>query len=214
MTAVVGRGVRIEVADTFAAAKTISAITLANPGVATSTAHGLADASVGYLSGITGMVQLEGMAIRVNNPLTNTFELEAVDTTLFPAFSGTCQFTPVSTWQTVGIATGYGIGGGEADKLDNTTLLDDIKQELNGYLAAQSVSINVNAETFNSASMTKIEGAARTNTALLFRVTLKDGSVRVFRGEPSLPGEDVQRGQIGTGAFSVTVKGFVVKTPA
>lgn len=214
MTAVIGRGVRVEVAATYAAAKTVSAISLASPGVATSTAHGLTDATVGYLSGISGMVQLEGMAVRVDAPATNTFNLESLDTSGFSAFSGTCSFTPVATWQTLGIATSYSIGGGEAEKLDNTTLLDDVKQELNGQLASQSVSINVNAETFNSAAMALIEAAARSATSVVFRITLKDGSVRVFRGEPSLPGEDVQKGAIGTGSFSVSVKGFVIKTPA
>lgn len=214
MTAVIGRGVRVEVAATYAAAKTVTAITQASPGVATSAAHGLTDGTVGYLSGISGMVQLEGMAVRVDAPATNTINLESLDTSAFSAFSGTCSLTPVATWQTLGIATSYSIGGGEAEKLDNTTLLDDVKQELNGQLASQSVSINVNAETFNSAAMALIEAAARAANSLVFRITLKDGSVRVFRGEPSLPGEDVQKGAIGTGSFSVSVKGFVIKTPA
>lgn len=214
MTAVIGRGVRVEVAATYAAAKTVSAITLASPGVATSTSHGLTDATVGYFSGVTGMVQIEGMAARIDAPATNSFNLETLDTTAFSAFTGTCSFTPVATWSTLGIATSYAIGGGEAEKLDNTTLLDDVKQELNGLLASQSVTINVNAETFNSAAMTLIENAARNATSAVFRITLKDGSVRVFRGEPSLPGEDVQKGSIGTGTFGITVKGFVIKTPA
>ena len=205
MTAVIGRGVKVEIAATYADAKTVSAITQASPGVATSTAHGLTDATVGYLSGITGMVQLEGMAVRVNNPLTNTFELETLNTASLSAFTGTCNFTPVATWSTIGIATSYAIGGGEAEKLDNTTLLDDIKQQINGLLAAQSVSINVNAETFNSAAMQLVEDAARNASDVVFRITLKDGSVRVFRGQPSLAGEDVQR---------VTVKRFVIKAAA
>lgn len=214
MTAVIGRGVRVEVAASYSVAKVVSAITLANPGVVTSAAHSMTDGTVGYLSGISGMVQLEGMACRVNAPAANTFELESLDTTALSAFTGTCSFTPVATWATLGIATGYNVGGGEAEKLDNTTLLDDIKQELNGLLASQSVSINVNAETFNSAAMALVEAAARNATSIVFRITLKDGSVRVFRGEPSLPGEDVQKGAIGTGSFSVTVKGFVIKAAA
>lgn len=214
MTAVVGRGVKVEIAATYSAAKTVSAITNASPGVATSTAHGLTDATVGYLSGITGMVQIEGMAVRVNNPLANTFELESLNTTSFSTFTGTCSFTPVATWSTIGIATSYSVGGGEAEKLDNTTLLDDVKQLINGLLAAQTVSINVNAETFNSAAMQLVEDAARASSDVVFRITLKDGSVRVFRGQPSLAGEDVQRGAIGTGTFSVTVKGFVIKAAA
>ena len=161
------------------------------------------------------MLKLEFLLTPVLAPdLKYYINLESLDTSAFSAFSGTCSLTPVATWQTLGIATSYSIGGGEAEKLDNTTLLDDVKQELNGQLASQSVSINVNAETFNSAAMALIEAAARAANSLVFRITLKDGSVRVFRGEPSLPGEDVQKGAIGTGSFSVSVKGFVIKTPA
>lgn len=214
MTAIVGRGVRIEVAATYAAAITVTAISQAKPGVATAAAHGLVNGAVGHFTSVEGMVQLENQAARVANQATNTFELQGLSTLAFPAFTGSALFTPVSTWQTIGIATAYNIGGGEADKLDNTTLLDDIKQELNGLLAAQTVGFSVNAETFNSAAMDLVEDAARANSSMTFRITLKDGSTRVFRGEPSLPGEDVQKGSIGTGQFSVTVKGFVVKTPA
>lgn len=214
MTAVIGRGVRIEVAATYAAAKTVSAITNEATAAATSTAHTLVDGTVGYLSGVTGMVQVEGMAVRVDNPTTDAFDLQSLNTTNFSAFTGTCSFTPVATWATIGIATSYSIGGGDAEKLDNTVLLDDVKQEINGLLASQSVSINVNAETFNSQSMQLIEDAARGAQAMVFRVTLKDGSIRCFRGEPSLPGEDVQKGAIGTGSFTVTVKGFVIKATA
>lgn len=214
MTAVIGRGVRVEIAATYSPSKTITGITQAKPGVATSSAHGLADKSVGYLSGIGGMVQIEGMAIRVANGATNDFELQALDTTGFSAFSGTCSFTPVATWATIGIATSYSIGGGDAEKLDNTVLLDDVKQELNGLLASQTVQIGVNAETYNSAAMQIVEDAARSAVPAVFRITLKDGSTRVWRGEPSLPGEDTQKGAIGTGSFGVSVKGFVLKTPA
>jgi len=36
----------------------------------------------------------------------------------------------------------------------------------------------------------------------------------VFRAEPSLPGEDVQQGQVGTGSLDMAVKGFVLKLAA
>ena len=44
---IIGRGVRVEVGKTEGSAKTVTAITLADPGVATSTAHGLTTKSVG-----------------------------------------------------------------------------------------------------------------------------------------------------------------------
>lgn len=214
MTTIIGRGVRVEVQKTIGGAKTISAISQATEGVAASTAHGLTAGTVGYLTSVEGMVQLEGMACRVKAPTTDAFTLEGLDTTAFPAFSGTALFTPITAYDTLGEATGFSIGGGEAEKLDDTALIHDVKQELPGLLAAQTVSININAQTSPSVAMTTIETAARNAADLGMRVTYKDGAVRVFRGSPSLPGEDVQKGSIGTGSFSVTVKGFVIKGAA
>ena len=210
MGTIIGRGVRVEIGKTEGAAKTISAITLAKPGVATSAAHGLANKSVGYLLAVAGMVQLEGQAARVANQATNTFELENVNTTNYPAFTaGT--FVPVTAWSTLGESTSYQIPDGTADKLDNTVLLDDNKQELNGLLAAQSITFGLNAQDVSSDALALIEDAAVNQTYLVFRITLKSGATRVFRGQPSLPGENVQRGAIGTGSSNVSVKGVVVK---
>lgn len=213
MTAIIGRGVKVEIEKTVGAAKTVSAISLAKPGVATSAAHSLANKSIGYFLGVTGMVQLDGQAVRLANQATNTFELEDIDTTDYAAFtSGT--FVPVTAWATMNTATSYQIGGGDADPLDNTTLIDDIKQELNGLLGAQNVAFNLNSETISGEAMAIIKAAARKSASLTVRITLKDGSVRVFRGQPSLPGENVQKGAIGTGNLTFKVKGFVTEGAA
>ena len=214
MTSIVGRGVRVEIGATYGTPVTISAITQDNPGQATSTGHAQANKTVGYLDSVEGMVNLEGQAVRVANTATNTFDLEDINTTSLSAFTGSCTFTPVATWATLGRTTGYSIGGGEAEKLDDTVLLDDIKQELSGLLAAQTVSFNLNALTISDSAMTLLRQTARDAGYLVFRITLKDGNVRVFRGQPSLPGEDVQKGAIGTGSFSVTIKGFVIEGAA
>jgi hypothetical protein len=48
----------------------------------------------------------------------------------------------------------------------------------------------------------------------VFRITLADGSQRIFRGQPSIPGESVAQGALGSGQMSVTVKGQVCYLPA
>ncbi len=213
MALIIGRGVRVEVAKTYGLAKAVTAVTIAKPGVATSAAHGLANKSVGYFDAVTGMSQLDGQAVRVANQATNTFELENIDTTGYVAFSGG-NFIPVTAWSTLASSTSYQIGGGDAEKLDSTTLLDDIKQEVNGLLAAQTVAININSEDVNSEALGIIEDAARAAAYCVFRITLKTGAVRIFRGQPSLPGENAQKGAIATGGFNVTAKGFVTKGAA
>ena len=93
-------------------------------------------------------------------------------------------------------------------------LLDDQAQTENGLLAAQTVTFNLLAEDAPAAAMQAIEQAALNDQALVFRITLKTGAQRIFRGTPSMPGEDVQQGQLGTGTVSVQVKGRVLKLGA
>ncbi len=213
MSNIKGRNVRVEIAATYAAAKVVTALTLASPGVATSTAHGLANDTVGYWSSVTGMAQLEGQATRVKNQATNSFELQGLNTTGYAAFTGG-NFVPVATWATLAESTSYEIGGGAAEKLDVTRLLDITKQEEQGLLPVGNVSFDVLAQTTPSAAMLLLESAVQSGGAVVVRITLDDGSVRVFRGEPSLPGESVQSGQVGTGSLDIAVKGFVLKLAA
>ena len=203
MTYVIGRGVRVEIGTTEGSAKTVTAVSKANPGDATSTAHGLLTKSVGYFDTVTGMDELLGQAIRLGTVATNTFNLEGLDTTNY----GT--FTPVSAFTTITPATEYQVGGGDADFIDTSVLLDNIKQQEVGPLNAQTVTIAIKKETVNGAGMAAVVAAARAGLDKVFRITLKDGSVRVFRGTPSIPNENVSVGGVGTGGFTVTVKRFL-----
>lgn len=213
MATVKGRGIKVEIAATYASAKTVSAVTQASPGVATSTSHGLANDTVGYFSSVGGMVQLEDQACRVKNQATNTFELQGLNTTNYTAYTSG-NFTPVATWATLGEATSYSLGGGASEKLDVTTLLDTVRKEEIGLLPVQSVTMNVLAQDTPSAAMQLLESAVQTQAKVTVRITLANGAVRIFRAEPSTPGEDVQQGAVGTGSMEMAVKGFILKLAA
>lgn len=213
MPNVKGRGVRVEIAATYGAAVAVSAVTQASPGVATRTSHGYTNDTVGFFSGVAGMAQLEGQAVRLKNVTANTFELQGLNTTNYSAYTSG-NFTPVLTWQTLSEATSYDIGGGAAEKLDVTRLLDITKQEEQGLLPVSNVSMNVIAQDTPTAAMLLLENAVQTQGAVVVRITLGNGAVRVYRAEPSLPGESVQQGQVGTGSLDMAVKGFVLKLAA
>jgi hypothetical protein len=213
MANVKGRGVRVEIAATYGTSRVVTAVTLASPGVATSTAHTLTNDTVGYFSAVTGMVQLEDQACRVKNQATNTFELQGLNTSGYSAFTAG-NFIPVATWATLGEATSYSIGGGASEKLDVTTLLDIVRKEEAGLLPVSNVSINVVAQDTPSAAQLLLESAIQTQGKVVVRIVLGNGAVRVFRAEPSIPGEDVQVGAVGTGSLDMAVKGFVLKLAA
>lgn len=206
-----GRNIKVEVAATFGAAKVVTAITQASPGVATCAAHAMANGTCGYFKNVEGMAQLEGQAARVANQAAGTFELQGLNTTNFPAFTDQSDFFPAASWLTLAESTSYQIPDGSADKLDTTALIDVVKKEENGFLAAQSLTLNVHAKTAPSAAMALIESAAQAGGNVLIRITLNDGAVRIAYGEPSTAGENVQKGQTGTGSLTISVKGFVLK---
>ena len=73
-------------------AKTITAVTKANPGVITSNSHGFSDGDEIYITGVGGMTQLNDRNYIVDNATTNTFTLTdlfgvAIDTTAFTTFT-------------------------------------------------------------------------------------------------------------------------------
>lgn len=212
MPSIVGRGVRVEVASVYTVATNpVTAITNASPAVLSSVAHGFANKDVGFLSSMEGMSNIEGQAIRAKAITADTMQLEGINSLLFPVFVPSAVITEASAFLLIAKATSYAIGGGGAEKLDDTALVDDTKQELAGLLDAQSVTVDVNAQEENDAALQLLEDAAFDQRWLVFRITFKSGATRVWRGQPSAPGENVGKGQIGTGSFTTTVTGKVLK---
>jgi hypothetical protein len=206
-----GRKVRVEVALTYATTKTVSEVTNANPGVASSTGHGLTAGTLGYFSTATGMAsELEdGMAVSAEAVAADTFTLRGVDTTDWGNFTAGV-FTPVATFATLSESTSYSISGGESSPLDKTTLLDEQGQEDTSILSPQRVQLD-NFSNPQGAALAFVEACARTNAAAIFRITFQNGERRIWRGVPSVPGESLSVGQMATSGFSTTVRGRLLK---
>lgn len=207
-----GRNCRVEIAATYSAAKTITSITKAVPPVVTSTAHGMTEGTIGYFDTIAGMDELLGCAGSVDATAANTFNAEGLDSTSFGTFtSGT--FTPVATWLTLSSATSYEIPEGSADELDATTLLDRIKQTQAGLLAAQNVQLSKFSD-MQLPALALVRAAALNDGYIVVRITLSNGERRVFRGQPSLPGESLGLNALATSGFGIKVKGQVLMLAA
>ena len=206
---VLGSGVRVEIALTYAAPIPVTAITLANPAVVTANAHGMLAKSAGYFDNMVGMEKLDGQATRVDVVTANSFTIQDVDTTGFGAHvSG--FYVPVATWATLAQARSYGLGGGAAKTEDATTLIDTREVLFSTRNAAETVSIDVLALKVDNAAMKKMRAVGRALDFAVFRVTFLSGEQRIFRGQPSIPGESVSQSALGTGQLSITVRGQIV----
>ena len=98
----------------FAAAKTISAVTNANPAAATSTAHGYVDNEEVMFT--SGWEDATNAVYRVNQTATDNFEflgLNTTNTTFYPAASGTGETEKVGTWVQIPQVMGIETSGGD-----------------------------------------------------------------------------------------------------
>lgn len=135
-TPIVWKNVGVAMQSAIAAAKTITGITKANPGVVSSADHGYSNGDYVYLD-ILGMYQLDEKVVRVANVAAGTFELEGVDTTNFDTFtSGTAQKLTFGTSITTALTVNG--SGGEFDFVDTTTIHQNTKSQIPGLPSAIS----------------------------------------------------------------------------
>ncbi len=134
-------GSKVYFTNTFAAAKTVSAATNADPAVLTATAHGYADND--ELLFTSGWEDATDMVFKADQLSTDTLSLLGLDTTntsFYPAGSGTGTLKKLSNWVEVPQVLGVSTSGGDA----RFTTID---------LLAKRNSINV-PTGFNATSMT------------------------------------------------------------
>jgi hypothetical protein len=130
-----GVSLTLEAIATRATAKTISAITKANPGVVTSTSHGYANGDYVILPAISGMKELNGRMVRVANVAANTWEIENVDTTNFTTFTSGSSYK-VTLSKSASTFVDVNASGGEAADVGTETIHDTIAKPVPGLKSA------------------------------------------------------------------------------
>lgn len=172
--------VDVDMQSTLGSALTISAITQANPGVATSTAHGLANGAYVVLKDIQGMSELDGRVSRVANVATDTFELEGIDTTNFGTFTSGEAFE-ITYGTSIATVTDLSASGGEFDFIDVTTIHDSIAKQIPGLASAISYSFT-NIWDVTDAGLTAMKAASDVKAERAFLFTFQNGQKMVFNG--------------------------------
>ncbi len=198
--------VAIAMQSALAAAKTLTAITKANPGVVTSTAHGYANGDYVLLT-INGMRQLNERVCRVANQTANTFELEGIDTTLFDTFtSGTAEGITFGT--SISTATSMSASGGNFDFIDTTTIHSNARTQMPGLPAAASYTFD-NIWDVSDAGLLAMKAASDAQAMRAFKFTFgTGGQIMVFAGYVGanlLPGGSAQ--QLVTTPTAITMNG-------
>lgn len=178
-TATKWSNIGIAVQSALAAADTITGITKANPGVVTSTAHGLVNGDLVVLT-VQGMYQLDGRVVRVANKTNDTFELEGVDTTSYDTFtSGTAEAITFGT--TLSTATSVSASGGDFDFIDVTTIHDNVKKQIPGLANPATFSFD-NIWDVSDTGLVALKAASDAQAKRAVRFTFANGQKLYFTG--------------------------------
>lgn len=166
------------------AAKLITAITKANPGVITSTAHGLLDGMIVTIAAVVGMTEING-TYYVASATANTFSLITFDgvdlnTTAFTTYSSGGTATPKAYLAAPETRT-INFADAQTPEIDVTTLISTSKEYLLGLQDAGEFSLEMNYVPFDAAivemRLAKADALVRS-----MRIDFQDDSTFAFRG--------------------------------
>ena len=178
MSGISAQGSTLSIASGAGSVKTISAISVGNPAIVTSAAHGLTNGTVVTLAGITGtMASLNGSARVVSNVTAGTFALLDADTTGLTYTSGGTA-TPQTYTKINGLVSFSGFDGA-ASELDTTDLDSTAMEYILGLKDEGKFSYE--AKVLKADVGQIAVRAARASGALTgMKLTLPDASVATF----------------------------------
>lgn len=199
-------GVRFHIGTALGTAVNITAISNADPAVATAPAHGLANGTPGVIR--SGWEEINDSVGRVIDQTSGSFKLEGLDTTdnvLFPSGSGAGTFTPVTAWTEVPQVTEASPSGGEMQYTDVSLLAlrYDIKIPTRVSGATLDLTLATDPSLPTWKALAKI---GRGNKTVPIRTTTADGSVSYGFGYFFMsPMSQMAKGSILTTKSSIAV---------
>ena len=193
---------------TTPASRSITGITKANTAVITSAAHGLVDGMQVSISGVVGMVEINGSFMTANVTAT-TFSLVTLDGAVvnssnFGAYVSGGSVMPVS-YLPITEARNIHFSDAQTPEIDVTTLNSTSKEYLVGLQDAGEFSLEMNYVPFDPA-IVEMRAAKLDAKVRAFRIDFPDGSVFAFRGFiRSVPFQtDYQSAMSGSATVKIT----------
>lgn len=179
-------GSLVALASGYGSAKTITAITNANPGVASSTAHGYTDGDIIEIT--SGWSRLTDKIVRVDDSVTDAFDLEGIDTTLtsiYPAGAGAGTAREITGWTQLAQITSSTSSGGDQQFLDYQFLEADAAKRIPTFKAPAQVTFTVADDpSLPGYQLAKVANDDRLPRAV--RITLANGAILLYNAYISL----------------------------
>lgn len=187
MSITLATGTQVAIASAYGTAFNITAISNANPAVATlSAAHGVI---VGDFIEITsGWDLLTMRVVRVSAVATNDVTLEGIDTSNtsnYPAASGTGTGREITTWAQITQVQSVNSSGGEQQYANTTTIADRTAKNIPTIRAVQNIEMTVFDDPTLSWYAT-VATASDTSAVTAMRIVFPNASRMLANGYFSL----------------------------
>jgi len=175
MSVTLADGSVLSIATAYAVTKNMTAVTNANPAVATLEAsHGVIVGD--FIEVTSGWPGLDGRVVRVSVVATNDVTLEGVDTSdtsLFPAASGTGTIREISTWAAVSQVLSIADEGGEQQYFDYQFMDQLFRRRIPTVTDPASISLEI-ANDASLAYLSTVRTAAQSQTVRAWRLVFRN----------------------------------------
>lgn len=205
-------GSKVLIGTALGSAINVSAITNANPAVATATGHGLANGD--EILFVSGWEDANENIFRVGGSATNSFNMEGLDssaTNWYPAGSGVGTVQKVTTWQEIQQITNIQASGGDPQYATVELLSRRNATNIPTRFNATTLTLTL-ADDPTLAGYQALVTASRGLLKRAFKFVLTGGSVGYGYGYVALNEMPaMNKGQVNTVQASITLLGKYIR---
>lgn len=180
-------GAIVSIASGYGASKTMSALTNANPGVATLQAsHGIVTGD--YFEVTSGWSRLTDKIVRAGTVATNDVPLEGYDTsstTIYPAGTGTGSIREITGWTQLSQVLSSTSNGGEQQFLEYQLLESDAQKRIPTFKSAAGLTMSI-ADDPTLAGYILASTANDDRAARAVKIVLPNGAILLYNAYISL----------------------------
>jgi hypothetical protein len=137
-------GAVVSIASVYAAPVTVTAISNADPAVASAVGHGFANGDIVEIT--SGWSRLNSRVARVAGVTVDTFQLEGINTTstnLYPTGGGAGSVRKVGAWQQITQVLEFTTSGGEQQFVTYSFLEEDVEHQIPTVKSASSFAMTI-----------------------------------------------------------------------
>lgn len=208
-------GSTFDFAETYSDAVTITAISNANPAVASSVAHGFVAGDIVVVS--SGWVKLTGRAFKVGTVTTDTFQLLGVNTTStqsYPAGTSAGSAKSVDEWVNIPQITEVASSGGEQQFYQFGFLEEDEDRQIPTTKSPSTLTLTV-ADDPSQPYVPVVEAADELKEERIQRLNLVNGDVILYNSIASITNTpSLTRNQIMVRTITLAQQGRVTRYKA